>query len=64
MSSSLVLGLAGCVPNVPFGAITSVTVACSSEDDEEKDREGVQGEQDWVQGEVNKGLCCQTQQLL
>lgn len=44
MSSSLVLGLAGCVPNVPFGAITSVTVACSSEDDEEKDREGVQGE--------------------
>lgn len=54
MSSSLVLGLAGAAmltywvfskwANVPFGAITSVTVAGSSEDDEEKDREGVQGE--------------------
>lgn len=29
---------------MPFGTITSVTVAGSSEDDEEKDREGVQGE--------------------
>lgn len=29
---------------MPFGAITSVTVAGSSEDDEEKDREGMQGE--------------------
>lgn len=49
MSSSFVLGLAGAAILTywvfySFGAITSVTVAGSSEDDEEKDRESVQGE--------------------